>query len=400
METLKTELVRVADIETGDPALLRDILKAVIVVKEDPDITLDPEGIRIVSMSPDHVCMIDLLLTRGFFDAYDVVDEIRGSVQVTELIKLLFNRKTGKLKDSSLKINLKGDKLTFDGYGQLKGRKTFYFLDPYEETDYPTPKLTFDAKVRITTKALKRAIDDCTVDENLRLTVDPDNIQFYCDDGDYLEENNFDKYADEILYSHTDGTQKAYYPLISLNQFPKALAKISEAVDLEFSTDTPLKIAADLPYDSHLIYYIAPKIWTGEKHAEIDPHEEPEEIPAVDYDDGAPDNITEIPAADPHEEPAEIVDVDAALNNNDIDLDQVSACFGDYDPSSSNCTVYCDEAGSCELEAMRIEAIRDQYTEIPAVETVPDPYEDQPSLGELYLKYYAEARARFSAEAA
>jgi len=37
--------------------------------------------------------------------------------------------------------------------------------------------------------------------------------------------------------------------------------------------------------------------------------------------------------------------------------------------------------------------------EIPEVEAAPDPHEDQLSLGELYLKYYAEALARHTAEA-
>lgn len=94
--------------------------------------------------------------------------------------------------------------------------------------------------------------------------------------------------------------------------------------------------------------------------------------------------------------------VDDALNDNDIDLDQNPECIGDYDPSNPNCTVHCDKVGPCETETARVKAIlediREQNAEAPEVEATVDPHKDTPSLGDLYLQYYNEARARLAAE--
>ena len=268
----------------------------------------------------------------------------RASLSLKDLNKLLFNRKTGKLKDSSLSIHIEGYKATFQGSGKLSGVKTFNLGEPQEE-ETPTPKLVYDAKVTLVTDTLKKVIDDCTVDYNVVITVDSDKVIFRCANDDYLEENTIDKYDDNILELYAAETQKAIYELEHLAKFPRALVKIAEVVTLEFSTDLPMRISADLPYESHLIYYIAPKVGAKE---EPDPHEDQEVEPA------APEvNAVDVDTVDPHKEPVEIV-----------------------------------------------EPVIEVPEEIPAVEAVPDPHENQPSLGELYLQYYAEALARHSAEAA
>ena len=169
------------------------------------------------------------------------------------------------------------------------------------------------------------------------ITVDSDKVIFRCANDDYLEESTIDKYDDNILELYAAETQKAIYELEHLAKFPRALVKIAEVVTLEFSTDLPMRISADLPYESHLIYYIAPKVGAKE---EPYPHEIEPAAPYVD-------------TVDPHEETAEIV-----------------------------------------------EPVIEVPAEIIAVEAAPDPQEESPSLGDLYLQYYVEALARHSAEAA
>lgn len=340
MEAPNQELLRVAELETWNPAFFRDILKAVAAVTEEPTITLDPEGLRIVNMSPDHYAMVDLLLTPGFFDSFNVVEEYRAAVNIKDLHKLLFNRKTGKLKDSSLSMRFEGDKATFKGTGKLGGVKSFNLLDPYE--DEPTPKLIYKAEFTLVTATLKRIIEDCTVDNNISITVDSDKVLFRCVNGDYLEENTLDKYADDMLNLNAESLQNAVYWLEHLEKFPRALVKIAEVVTLEYSTGQPLRISAELPAGSHLVYYVPPKTIT---------EAEPEAIPV------------------PHEEPAEVLQEPEEIQP----IEEIPEVL----------TVTAADVGDVE--------------EILAVEVAPDPHEDQLSHVELYQKYYLEALARHSA---
>ena len=348
-------MLRVAELETWSPAFFRDVLKAVAVVTEEPTITLDPEGLRIVNMSPDHYAMVDLLLTPGFFDSFNVVEEYRAALNVKDLHKLLFNRKTGKLKNSSLSMRFEGDKATFKGTGKLGGVKSFNLLDPYE--DDPTPKLIYKAEVTLVTPTLKRIIEDCTVDYNVTITADPDKVVFRCESGDYLEENTVDKYADDMLNLNVEGTQNALFWLEHLEKFPRVLVKIAEVVTLEFSSGQPLRISADLPGGSHIVYYIPPKTITRaepeEPTADPVPHEEPEKVP------------------EPYTCENCGVDIPAAQGQNQIDM------------------VLCETCAA--LPGAEPE-------EIPAVDLVLDPHEEPLSPGELYQKYYLEALARHSAE--
>ena len=289
METKQiTDAQICAEFETSNLAIFRDVLKAVTVVNEEAEITIDPQGLKIIQMGPDHVCMVDLNLSRGFFDHYEVKDDRRFALNLKEVIKLLFNRKTGKLKDSNLEISIDTDRIKFKGSGQLRGVKTYNLLDPLEE-EVPPPKVIFRAKTRILANSFKKIIDDCTVNSNISITADPDLLVFKCENDDYLEEHKIDRYADDMLDLWSDGTQKAIYELEYLGNFARALKKISDVVTLEFTTDLPMKISADLPYESHLIYWTAPKILTGEES------EEPE---AAD-----PDQIDDIPCGIPLEEP-------------------------------------------------------------------------------------------------
>ena len=264
------------NLETHDPALFRDILKAVAAVNEEPEIILDPEGFRVLSMNQYAAVSVDLYLSRGFFDSFNVVEEYRAAMNLKDFNKLLFNRKNGKLKDSSLSIHLEGYKATFTGTGKLSGVKTFNLAEPIPHEEPPTLNLVHNAKVRLVTDTLKKVIDDCTVDDNVMITVDPDKVIIRCVNGDYLEENTIDKYADDMLELCTAGKEKATYALEHLAKISRALVKISDVVTLEFSTNQPMKISADLPYESHLVYYIAAEIWAGQEPKVIPiPHEEP-----------------------------------------------------------------------------------------------------------------------------
>jgi len=377
-------LVRAADLELENPAFFRDLIKAVSKVNEEPILTLDPEGIRVLQLDCEHRAMIDLFIPGGFFDVYNVYEARTISLNVKDLLKLVFKR--GKMRDTTILMRIEAERILFDikrGGGSI--RKELPLFEPGEEPA-PEPKLIYNSRVKIVTETLISAIEDIkTIEEvdHVLITVNDNEISFIGINGDYEAESTYNQYADEILSFTTEGTQKAYYTIDTLLTLVKTLKPISEAITLEYSTDIPIRITPELPIDGHLIYHLAPCL--GYTKTEPEPQEDQE---------------VETAAVDPYEELAEIpgADVDAALNDNDIDLDQVSECFGDYDPSSSNCTVYCTDVDACEAEAARVAAIRDQ--QVAPVEIVPDPHEEQLSPGELYLKYYHEALARNTAEAA
>lgn len=303
-----------ASLGTSDPAVFRGLLKAALIVTEEHDVDVGPEGIQILTMDPGHYYMIDLSIPWTFFDRYDVVDERRICLNLKEILKLVFNRKSGKLKDSSLDIEIREDRIYFKGSGQLKGLKSYIVLEPMGE-EVPRPRILFYSKVRMLTETLKRIVADCSLHEYMLITVGPDKIFFQNADGyGRLAENEIERWDDSILEFESEGVQVSAYKVDHLAAFMRALKPLTEVVTLELSDSMPMKISAEMPYDLKLDYYVAPN--TDIEHIKdlIDDCYVKKADQAAQAEETEPEEIPEpeVPAEDPPEEP--VIEVPAEVD--------------------------------------------------------------------------------------
>ncbi len=297
------ELVRDADLEIQDPSFFRDLLKTVSKVTEEPRVTIDPEGIGIKGMSPDHVAMVDLYIPRNFFWTYNVYEERTISINIDNLLKQVFKR--GRMKDTVILMRIEAERIVCEitrGGGLI--RKVLPLLEPLEE-ETPEPKIYFKSSVEILTEPLIRTLEDCkTIEDNeaVLITFEDNEISFSCIDKDgYGVENKYNQYADEILSYLSVETQKAYYTIEHILTLVKALKPITEAIHLELSTNMPMKIRPEMlvrAHDGRLIYYLAPRVFDTEPKPQEDQEVEPA-APDVD----AVDVVDEVV---PHEDAAEI----------------------------------------------------------------------------------------------
>ena len=379
------ELVRSADLEVTDPAFFRDLLKAVMKATGDQvDFILDPEGITVQQMDPSYVCMVHAFIPRDFFSTYNVYENRTISLDVDAYCKQVF--RTGKMKEClGILMRIEADRIVSDITD--RGRrvtKNTPLLDPLEK-EVPTPNIFFNSSARLVTKTLKGVLEDCKSikSEHVLITVEPDKLLFTCEDQEkkFLVESIFNKYADDILNLEAGSTQKAIYDVDFLLDLIKGLGPISETVELEISNDMPICISAETPvYGVKLIYYLAPCIDYRDKTPKPKVEAAALEADTVDVD-----------VIDPHEDPAEVPPEDPPVEYPTF----AEAVFGmQEDP----------------LEIPAVEADPVDYEDpgavgrvlrwLPAEVPHEVPHEDQLSPGELYLKYYAEALARHTAEAA
>lgn len=295
-----------AVLETWYPALFRDILKSAAVVNEEVDLKVDPLGITVIAMNPSHEYMIDLFIPATLFHRFDVYEDQLIRLNLKEVLGLVFNRKSGKLKDSNLRIDIEGAQVTFTGEGQLSGKKAYNLLEP-EEEEIPTPRIFFNSKVRILAETLKRIIADCSLHEYVLITVDPEKVLFQNADGyGRRAENQLDRYADDLLDLDSDGSQVSAYMVEYLAALMRVIRPLSEVVTLELSHCMPMKITVETPQDLRLNYYIAPNTdiehirdlvegcYTRKKDQAAEEPEELEEVPE------------EVPVFDVHDDPYDL----------------------------------------------------------------------------------------------
>ena len=242
----------------SDVKLLRDVLTAISTLIDEGTFNISPEGIKLRSMDPSRVAMVDFSMQKSAFDEYVSDQDAKVCVNLSELLKLLKRAK----RDETLEIRL--DESASQLIVVIRGKYTRTFRMPtleVSEEEVPTPNVTFNAKVTLTTDGLKQSLEDVAlVSDHVRIETDGEKFLMSAK-GDIMGADiELQKGSDALLSLEVKEPCRATYPLSYLSDIVKAASATSEVVDLEFSTDMPIKLDFKQPYDGTLIYYLAPRI--------------------------------------------------------------------------------------------------------------------------------------------
>jgi len=241
-----------------DVKLLRDVFTAISTLIDEGTFNISPEGIKLRSMDPSRVAMVDFSMQKSAFDEYVADQDAKVCVNLSELLKLLKRAK----RDETLEIRL--DESASQLIVVIRGKYTRTFRMPtleVSEEEVPTPNVTFNAKVTLTTDGLKQSLEDVAlVSDHVRIETDGEKFLMSAK-GDIMGADiELQKGSDALLSLEVKEPSKATYPLSYLSDIVKAASATSEVVDLEFSTDMPIRLDFKQPYDGTLIYYLAPRI--------------------------------------------------------------------------------------------------------------------------------------------
>ncbi len=243
-----------------DAKLLKSILAAVATLVEEVDLNMNDEGLSLKALDPSHVAMVSLNWPKQSFEKYECDKPTKIRVNLSSMQKLLKKAKS----DESVEIDYDdaSRKLTMI----LKGKITKKFIVPTLEAGEegaPSPKLTFNAKVKILSNSLKEIIDDAeAIADNV--TLEATQEKFIVTATSELSNATFEveKGSEALLELEVKEHSKATFNLNFLTDMVKAGASTSEIATLEFSTNMPIKLEFNL-IQATLIYYLAPRIETA-----------------------------------------------------------------------------------------------------------------------------------------
>jgi len=274
---------RIEIMSVYNPQHFKALLEAVGTIAEEVNVKATYEGLRILTMDTSHVAMVDLQLPARYFDSWKVTNSADTPLIFSMNIKNTIKNAIPKVtKKDAVSLSLVSTSKTADGAPcdhapewvvtgkfntQTKHRMPY--LEPTDD-EVPEPKLFFKAKARILTEALNVAIQNIASSEHVKLTID-DELDT---DANYRiprltvsaagyagaqEETQFRKGDDAVVEIRKEEDTHATYTLSILQAILKKAGKASEVTTLELTTDTPLKIDAELPLGT-LVYHLAPCI--------------------------------------------------------------------------------------------------------------------------------------------
>lgn len=245
-------------VKMSDAKVFRDAVTAVSTLIDEATFHVSSDGIRLRAMDPSRVAMVDFVMQKTAFDEYVSSEDTKICLNLTELLKLL----KGAGKDEAVELLL--DEKTAEFTITIRGRYTRTFRMPtleVSEEEGPIPKITFNARVTLTTDGLHHALEDVhLVSDHVRIEVDGEKVMMNAK-GDLMGANiELKKGSDAFLSVETQEPSKATFSLSYLSDIVKAASDTSDVVTLEFSNDMPLRLDFRQRYDGKLTYYLAPRI--------------------------------------------------------------------------------------------------------------------------------------------
>ncbi|MGD0979425.1 MAG: proliferating cell nuclear antigen (pcna) [Candidatus Bathyarchaeia archaeon] len=245
-------------LKVADAKQLRDMITSISILVDEATFKLDAEGVKLRAMDPSRVAMIDFEWPKTIFEEYTCTEPTKMCINITELLKLL--KRAGKGETLELSIDEKTGKLLVAIAGKYARNFTMPTLEASEE-EVPTPKITFNVKIKATTEGLSQAIEDAQlVSDHVRIEADPEKVVFNAA-GDLMGATiTLQKGSDTLLELDAKEPQKATFSLSYLTEIIKTASATSDIATLEFSSDMPIKLDFQQAREGKLTFYLAPRI--------------------------------------------------------------------------------------------------------------------------------------------
>ena len=161
-------------IKMGDAKLLKDMITAISTLIDEATFNLSPEGMKLRGMDPSRVAMVDFEWSKTVFDEYICSEPTKLSVNIGEMLKLL--KRAGRAETVELTLEEKTGRLRVTIRGKYVRTFNMPTLEATEE-EVPTPKVTFNARAKITTEGLRQALEDASlVSDHVRIEMDQEKL--------------------------------------------------------------------------------------------------------------------------------------------------------------------------------------------------------------------------------
>ena len=247
-------------LKMSDAKLLRDMATAISILVDEATFKMDPENLKLRAMDPSRVAMVDFEWPKTIFEEYICTEQTKMCINISELLKLI--KRASKDEVVELSLDEKTGRLQVKITGKYTRNFTMPTLEAAEE-EVPTPKITFNVRVKATTEGLRQAIEDAQlVSDHVRIEADPEKLIFHAA-GDLMGATiELQKGSDALLDLEAKEPSKATFSLSYLSEIIKAASATSEIVTLDFSSDMPIKLDFQQTKEGKLTFYLAPRIET------------------------------------------------------------------------------------------------------------------------------------------
>jgi proliferating cell nuclear antigen len=242
----------------ADARVWKNLLTAISTLIEEADFEVAPDSIKLRSMDPSHVAMVDFELQSSAFESYSCTAPLKIRMNTNSMLKLL--RRVGSDEHLEIVYDEATKKIEMTLKGKLLRKFTMPTLEPAEE-EVPTPKLTFNTRIKMLASGLRDMIEDSqAISDNVRLESTAEKFIVNASGELSSAVIELEKGSEALLDLEVKEPSKATFNLNYLTEIIKAGSTASEVVTVEYATNMPVRIQFEMPQQGRLQYYLAPRI--------------------------------------------------------------------------------------------------------------------------------------------
>lgn len=235
----------------------KNIVEAIRELNEEPDLEVTTEGLKLLTMDYSHITMIDLNIPSNRFEEYYIEKDTKICIDIEKVSTIL---KRAEKKDQLIVKRTRENKLGVSLRGEFNQYFEIYELESTFE-EIPKPNIYFDSRVKVVSKALLKAIKKLNFPHITEVQLETlgnrcNQFKLSVEEG-IKGEVLFEEDGNVLEIDFTRPSRSKYgidYLLDNLQN----LIKLSAIVDLEFSSDMPIRITPEANY--LLEFYLAPRV--------------------------------------------------------------------------------------------------------------------------------------------
>lgn len=239
--------------------VFQNIVESLGKIVNETALIADEEEVTMKAIDPAQVALIIVTLDRDVFLEYEVSDKESLGFNIANIMKFLKRAKKGYQLE--LGTEEEGSKLRIVLKGSLIKRYTILNLDVPEPEVPDISSLDYKVKASILADVLSNAIRDAeAIGESIELEApDMDTLIIRAvGPGTEGAETKLTRASTALIELEVDEPSKAVYDLTFLKNI-LSLTKVSDTIDLMFSTDAPLYLKFKIIAGGEVEYLLAPQ---------------------------------------------------------------------------------------------------------------------------------------------
>lgn len=242
-----------------DAKFLKDILTAVSTIVGEATFNITSSGMQLRAMDASRVALVDLTLPEKTFTEFKCDKQMSLGIDINNLLKLI--KKATKENIITLSLDDTDARMAVS----IKGKYSRRFEVPVltsEATEVPEIKVAYHTSAKMMVDGLKDVVDDASlVAEHMKFEAEGIDKVYINATGDLMKVKiRLTKGDDVLIEMDSKEDSKGQYSILFLNEILKASSATAQMVDVDWSTDMPLRLSFNVEREAKIIFNLAPRV--------------------------------------------------------------------------------------------------------------------------------------------